>query len=209
METKVHSTKDQILHLLKIKGQMTITELANELNVTEMAVRRHISKLEKELLVEATLVRQSIGRPMYVYRLSISGEDLFPKRYKEFAVSALQYLQQTKQEALIAELFKSYTETMKQQLEKRLQTKETTAAKMMEIANAQKQFGFMAELHTDGDNTFELKKFNCPLLCVAKEFPSLCQCELQMYKELLQTEKVSLGCSMNDGETACIFKMEA
>ena len=36
--------------LLKVKGEHTVAELADVLEITEMAIRRHLSNLEKGLI---------------------------------------------------------------------------------------------------------------------------------------------------------------
>ena len=43
----IRTTKEQILALLKQHGNLTIMDLANELEITEMAVRRHIQTLDE------------------------------------------------------------------------------------------------------------------------------------------------------------------
>ena len=44
------TTKDEIVQLLKVKGEHTVAELADVLEITEMAIRRHLSNLEKGLI---------------------------------------------------------------------------------------------------------------------------------------------------------------
>ena len=48
MEPKFHSTKDKILELLKKTGFMSVNDLTEQLNITHMAIRKHLSQLEKD-----------------------------------------------------------------------------------------------------------------------------------------------------------------
>ncbi|MFD3448799.1 helix-turn-helix transcriptional regulator [Microbacteriaceae bacterium 4G12] len=208
MGLSIRSTKDEIISLLKFKNQLTVTELAQELRVTEMAVRRHLSKLEKDNLIKATLVRQSIGRPTYVYELSTKGEDLFPKQYKDFATELLRDLEHMGQEQLIEQLFEARTERMKKQLEKRLVTRQTIGAKLKEIVLVQEQNGYMTEVEAQEDDTFIIKKQNCPLLSVADQFPLLCQCEGKMYQELLPDTDITMISSISSGDHLCMYKIK-
>ncbi len=50
---ETRTTKEEIVQLLKINGEHTVAELAKSLDITEMAVRRHLSKLEKEQLIDS------------------------------------------------------------------------------------------------------------------------------------------------------------
>ena len=45
-------------------------ELANELEITEMAVRRHIQTLERDKLIRSDVKKQTMGRPSKVYQAS-------------------------------------------------------------------------------------------------------------------------------------------
>ena len=75
MLPNMKSTKDQILSLLKLNGSMTILELAHELEITEMAVRRNIQTLERDKLILSDVKKQTLGRPSKVYQLAEQGED--------------------------------------------------------------------------------------------------------------------------------------
>ena len=44
---EARTTREEIVQLLKIKGEHTVAELAEALEITEMAIRRHLSNLEK------------------------------------------------------------------------------------------------------------------------------------------------------------------
>ena len=67
-------------------------DLAKELEITEMAVRRHIQTLERDKLIRSDVKKQTMGRPSKVYQLAECGENLFPKRYKEFSLEILKGL---------------------------------------------------------------------------------------------------------------------
>ena len=66
----IRTTKEQILALLKQHGNLTIMDLANELEITEMAVRRHIQTLERDKLIRSDVKKQTMGRPSKVYKLA-------------------------------------------------------------------------------------------------------------------------------------------
>ena len=78
--------------IVESKGEHTVAELADVLEITEMAIRRHLSNLEKDGLIYSKMVRQHVGRPTYLYGLSEKGEDTFPKEYKQFAIDMLEDL---------------------------------------------------------------------------------------------------------------------
>src|SRR3954447_19677122 len=100
----IRTTKEQILALLKQHGNLTIMDLANQLEITEMAVRRHIQTLERDKLILSDVKKQTLGRPSKVYQLAEQGEDLFSKKYKEFSIELLQGLIEAGQEQLVQDI---------------------------------------------------------------------------------------------------------
>ncbi len=74
------STRQAVLLLLKTKGPSSVGDLARELGITEMAVRRHLTSLERDDSIRSNIVRQPMGRPAHIFSLTEVGENLFPKK---------------------------------------------------------------------------------------------------------------------------------
>ncbi len=75
--------------MLKSNGSLTVSEISKELGITEMGVRRHLNTLERDEMIKASLVRQSMGRPTHIYSLTDKAEDQFPKAYRQLALDML------------------------------------------------------------------------------------------------------------------------
>lgn len=203
------STRDEILGLLKQQKQLTVMELSEQLGVTEMAVRRHLSRLEKDEVIASTLVRQHVGRPTYVYHLSQKGEDLFPKQYKELLLEMLEDLDGFEGDELVSKLLQARVERTRQHLQKRLINKGTIAARLKEIGLSQEQGGYMAAVETQAEDVFVLTKQNCPFLAVAQRYPVLCKLEESMYQELLPDAAVTTISRAAEGACSCMYKITA
>src|SRR5688572_25382923 len=74
------TTRGRVLSLLRW-GPRTVSELAAGVDLTENAVRLHLSGLERDGLVEQEGVRRGAGKPAHIYQLSREAENLFPKAY--------------------------------------------------------------------------------------------------------------------------------
>src|SRR5437763_4149786 len=74
------STRGQIVAMLW-RAPRTVEELATALDVTNNAVRPHLSTLERDGLVRQSGVRHSSRKPAYVYDVTPAAERLFPKAY--------------------------------------------------------------------------------------------------------------------------------
>jgi predicted ArsR family transcriptional regulator len=69
----MHSTKSEILALLKRSDGATVDELATSLSLAPMTVRQHLTALERDALVQSEEVRRPTGRPHYRYKLTGDG----------------------------------------------------------------------------------------------------------------------------------------
>jgi predicted ArsR family transcriptional regulator len=74
------STRGKILELLRAR-ECTVNELAEELRLTDNAVRAHLASLERDRLVAQSGFRPGIRKPHTTYALGLEAEQLFPKAY--------------------------------------------------------------------------------------------------------------------------------
>ncbi|WP_018782866.1 helix-turn-helix transcriptional regulator [Bacillus sp. 95MFCvi2.1] len=205
---EARTTKEEIVQLLKINGEQTVASLAESLEITEMAVRRHLSKLEKEKIIQSKMVRQHVGRPTYVYDLSQKGEDSFPKDYKQFALEVLEDLESIGDETLVNAILKARTNRMEEQLQKRISRQDNVWQKLREVAVIQEKKGYMVQVKQEGENSYILQKQNCPLKAVAEKYPQLCLEEESMYKRLFSDEKVKVLSNMCNGDCHCSYHIQ-
>lgn len=206
MDKKPLSTKDKILHLLKKEATLTVNELTDRLNITHMAVRKHLTILEKDGFIVAKELRQPMGRPLLRYFLAAKSESYFPKNYEGISLEFLHDIKELHGEESIYHLFKKREERLINEYSLRTNEKDH-ASKMQEIAKIQNEKGYMADLNQIDENTFELVEYNCPILEVAKEFKMACRCETDMLKNVLGTEQVHRICCRTDGDNHCRFSI--
>jgi predicted ArsR family transcriptional regulator len=74
------STRGRILALLREETQ-TVNELAATLDLTDNAVRSHLTSLERDGLVRQLGIRPGFRKPHVVYGVTDDAEHLFPKAY--------------------------------------------------------------------------------------------------------------------------------
>jgi len=74
------STRGRVVGLLRGKSS-TVTELAEQLGVTDNAVRAHLLSLERDGLIRQSGVQRGTRKPHYAYELTAEAERLFPKAY--------------------------------------------------------------------------------------------------------------------------------
>jgi predicted ArsR family transcriptional regulator len=202
------STKDKILELLKKETNLTVSELSKCLGITEMAVRKHLTVLERDSLLTITEVRQPMGRPLQVFSLSSQADELFPNSYETLAIEFLQDLKDLHGEEIIDTLLEKRSERQKNNYLPQMQNK-NFGEKVHQLKEIQLKKGYMAELNKLNDDTYELIEYNCPIFTVAKQYKKACTCETNMFKNVLGTQHVKRVTCKTDDEDHCRFLIKA
>lgn len=139
------STRDKILQMLKTKGELSAKEITEFIGITSMAVRRHINTLEKEGLIESKTIRQPMGRPSAIYRLTEQAEDFFPNKYHSLTLDLLGELEQDAGTEMVNHLFDRRGESLLKNHAGKMEGKDF-AEKVEQLAEIQNENGYMVEL---------------------------------------------------------------
>jgi DeoR family transcriptional regulator, suf operon transcriptional repressor len=198
------STKEKILNHIKANIQMTVLELSAQLNITEMAVRRHLQVLETDGLLSSFMKKNMTGRPSKVFQLSELGEDFFPKQYKQIGMDLLQEINRL-DASIINQAIVSRQERLVNRYRGRFKDK-SFIGQINELAKIQSEMGFMAEVNeTDSEEVAQIRQSNCPYLEIAKDFPEICRNEHKFYEELLHTKNIEKVSSLSRGDSCCHY----
>ena len=217
MTTTQHpSTKQDILQYLLKQGQATAQQLAEALEITAQATRRHLKDLEEEELIEHQSVQTGMGRPNHVYQLSRQGRDRFPHRYSEFTVSLLDALVETVGEEQTSRVLRKQWERKAMEYRQRVGTG-SLKERVANLVRLRQEEGYMAELHLmetrdsgkDSEQKFILAEHNCAISDVAESFPTVCGHELEMFAAILPDCTVERTHWINDGEHRCGYLIQA
>lgn len=200
------STRDQILHMLKVKGALSVSDMAVDLGITEMAVRRHLNTLERDSLIKSTLVRQAMGRPTNVYSLSQEADELFPRNYSHLTLDFLRDLQDMDGIGKVEMLFRRRENRLEEAYRSQIQGDlEERVAKLAELQNEK---GYMVEWEKDasGDG-YIIQEYNCPISQVARVYNQACNCELSLFRRVLNAKVEQTSCMAKGGEK-CVFEIK-
>lgn len=202
--TSQRPTRMTILCLLKKNGKMTAKQIGELLGVTAMGARQHLTAMEKEGILESEFIRQKAGRPALYFHLAQQSEKFFPQQYNDLIVSLLKTMEEMDGRDKIGQLLEIRRQKLKEQYEGNMNG-DATPDRIKTLADLRDGDGYMADL-SENPEQFELVEHNCPIAQVAREFPEVCQQELELFKELigLPVERVH---HMMDGGHACVYKI--
>ncbi|MDZ7960071.1 MAG: iron-sulfur cluster biosynthesis transcriptional regulator SufR [Aulosira sp. DedQUE10] len=221
--THQSSTKQDILEYLQKHSQATAFELAEILEISPQAIRRHLKDLEsQELILYSSQVQPAMGRPQHVYQLSSRGRDRlhrttsdrFGDGYGNFAVSLLDTLAETVGKDQVKSILQKQWERKAHEYRDRLGLGSLAerVAKLVELRQAE---GFMAECHPVDSCEFKtcdrfiLTEHHCAISNVAESFPSICGHELEMFAAVLPDCTVERTHWIINGEHRCGYLVKA
>ncbi|WP_211246697.1 helix-turn-helix transcriptional regulator [Cohnella pontilimi] len=199
------STRSQLLHMLKVQGYCSVSDMAKAMGITEMAVRRHIQTLEREGLLRSTLVRQAMGRPSYRYALTELADDLFPKNYLQLTLDLLNELEdQPGGDQMIDRMFEGRRDKLETRFLERMKNR-TLEDRVAELSAIQNAGGYMTEWESGEEaGVYKLYEYNCPVAQVANRYRQACQCERQLFERLLNADVERTEC-LADGGSRCAY----
>ncbi|MDU4697315.1 MULTISPECIES: helix-turn-helix transcriptional regulator [Paenibacillus] len=197
------STRERILHLMKTAGPLSAKELTTELQITEMAVRRHLGTMERDGLIESKMLRQTPGRPTAVYGLTDLAEALFPKKYHSLTLDLLDELAEESGEDMVDRLFDRRKEKLSRKYMAEMEGKSLTD-KVRTLSEIQNDNGYMTELQETEGGEYMLMEHNCPISQIANRYNHACDCELNLFESLLDADVERTECLAQQGKK-CVY----
>lgn len=178
------NTHQAVLFYLKRRSEMTVADLCEVLGVTSMAVRRHLSGLQKDGLVECRLVKQGRGRPTYRYRLSPKAESLFPSAINNFAFELLDAVYEAKGHAGVMELLQLRDEALLKKLLPGLHEL-PLPERVREVVRIFSENGYMTDFNELPDGNFFIFQQHCAVHNLASQYRQICVLESRLLERLL------------------------
>ncbi len=198
-------TREKILQLLKINGEMTVGALSDELKVSGVNIRGHLSRMERDGLVSMRCEKlPERGRPSYLYKLTEKGNANFPSAYNQLATDVLKQVKQMFGMQAISSIFAGRAQEFLYQLQEKFKGKPLEVTKISELAELLRHMGYLVDVSAIGNNEYLLTIKHCPISQVAADFPEVCAAELNMQRQALDAQ-VSLRRTIPQGSTSCHY----
>jgi predicted ArsR family transcriptional regulator len=188
-------TRERVVRSILVSGPSTAADLADRLDLTPAAVRRHLDHLLADGALEAREPRPSAargrGRPAKVFAITEAGREHFDQQYDDLAVQALRYLSETGGDEAVMEFARRRVAFIERDYESvTAADPELTPAEA--LARVFSSEGYAASvrslplLNVGADTvTEQLCQQHCPVSHVAHEFPQLCEAETEAIGHVL------------------------
>jgi predicted ArsR family transcriptional regulator len=196
-------TRERILVSLRRHGGRTAPQLARELGLSAVGVRRHLTAMERDGLVSSSTAEPGRGRPPSVYQLTDAGLERFPRHYDQLAHEALSFLG-ADDGARLRQFLAWRNDRLAASYGDRV-TGETIDERAHALAEALNEQGFMADVEpaTDG---LRICQHNCTVEHIATEHPDVCASETELFERLLGAPVVRETTIVN-GDVRCVTRV--
>ena len=182
-----HPTRERVARSILVNGPSTAAALAERLELTPAAVRRHLDQLIEEGILEPRVPRTGAtrgrGRPAKVFALTERGRDHFDQAYDDLAVQAIRFLSETGGD----EAVRAFAQRRAQFVEAsfaEIAAANPDLSPVEALAQAFTAEGYAAAVR-DLPVGAQLCQQHCPVAHVAHEFPQLCEAETEVIGRVL------------------------
>lgn len=186
-------TRERVARSILVNGPSTAAALAERLDLTAAAVRRHLDQLVADGAVEARDPRSGAargrGRPAKDFALTEQGRDRFDQQYDDLAVLALRFLAETGGDEAVREFSRRRVAFIEERFQG-VRATDPTLSPAEVLAQVFTEQGYAASVkdlapingHSVGE---QLCQQHCPVAHVAHEFPELCEAETEAISRVL------------------------
>jgi predicted ArsR family transcriptional regulator len=192
------STPGKIITLLR-RASRTVEELAQELELTDNAVRAHLATMERDGMVQQHGSRRSSSKPASLYELTETGEELFAKASGPVLRQLLEELNERMRASEVEEVLRS---TGRRLVAQWPIPREDLPARLEAAISVLNELGGLAELERRND-TYVIQGYSCPLATVVPGHPEVCLLVESLLTELVGV-KVEERCDRNE-KARCRF----
>ncbi|HEX6445068.1 MAG TPA: metalloregulator ArsR/SmtB family transcription factor [Streptosporangiales bacterium] len=183
-------TRERVFRLVLELGPVTAADLADRLDLTPAAVRRHLDALlELGYVADRTAPcrgQRGRGRPARAFVITEAGRDAFYQGYDDLAASALRYVGEIAGPEAVAAFARHRVAELERRYRQHL-AGVPEGERAEALAKALSGDGYAASVgatpFTGGGE--QLCQHHCPVAHVAAEFPQLCEAETEAFARLL------------------------
>ena len=194
--------KAGLVDLMKRRGEISVEQGANALQLAKTTIRQHLSNLQDQGFVETRNKRHGRGRPRKMYRLTDKAGVFFPSREAELLQHLLEFLRDTGREDVIDEFLSRETQRIAAEIREELGPSDSFDLSQVQQALAER--GFLPRCRREGDDVV-VELCNCPFAAAVDVTQEVCHKEKSILESLLDGP-VEREAFMPDGDPCCRYR---
>jgi len=196
------STRGRIVSLIR-GSTKTVNELAEELGLTDNAVRAHLLSLERDGLIKQSGIQRGTRKPHFAYKLTDEAEHLFPKAYDALLNQLIAVLKGRLTPMALEEVLREVGRSLAGSQAASYKNGDLDS-RIGRALNALEAIGGAARIEKEKKNFFICSE-SCPLSAAVAEHPEVCRLAETLMSEIIGLE-VRERCDRN-GSPRCRFEI--
>jgi predicted ArsR family transcriptional regulator len=195
------STRGRMVTLLR-GATKTVNELAEELELTDNAVRAHLLSLERDGLVKQSGIQRGTRKPHFAYQLTEEAEHLFPKAYDVLLNQLIAVLKERLKPSALESILREVGRSIAgpQAARKRGDIK----SRLGKALTTLESIGGAARIEKEQSRVL-ICSASCPLAAAVAEHPEVCRLAETLLSEIIGME-VREQCD-REGAPRCRFEV--
>jgi len=198
------STRGRIVTLLR-GSTKTVNELAEELQLTDNAVRAHLLSLERDGLIKQSGIQRGTRKPHFAYELTEEAEHLFPKAYDVLLNQLITALKGRLTPLALEEVLREVGRSLAG-AQVASQKKGDTESRIGAALVALEAIGGAARVEKENEKLVICSE-SCPLATAVAEHPEVCRLAETLLSEIIGSE-VREQCD-REGPPRCRFEVKS
>jgi DeoR family transcriptional regulator, suf operon transcriptional repressor len=200
------STDQELLDLIRRRGPLTVTEIADQLGVTGTAVRNRLARLLGTGLVERKAEHVGRGRPRHRYQASVEAHKRLGQNYADLAVALWEEMMGSVADRKLRRLLFSRITDRLAEVYRTSVTGAEWEGRLVQLSNVLHDRGVETEVaRDDAGMEFILRQLSCPYYELAEVDRAICALERKMFEKVLGRGLRLSQCRL-DGDRSCDFQ---
>jgi DeoR family suf operon transcriptional repressor len=197
------SRREILLHLKK-SGSARSESIAEAIGVTLSGTRQHLTALERDGLVTHTDIRDGRGRPKFIYYLTPTADNLFPRNYVDLTNELLEYVEDEDPE-LLARIFDKRGQRRLERARARTAHLPAFPEQVRAVTELLDEDGYLASCTEEPDGSFRIVEHNCAVMGVALKYGHACRTEIEFLRAALPDAEITRISHMIAGQHICAY----
>jgi predicted ArsR family transcriptional regulator len=208
---RVSAAKRRLLEELKRIGPATAVDLAEALDLTDVAVRQHLSSLEETgLVTSGPGPTGGRGRPPTTWSLTDRARGEFPDHHAQLSIELIDAMRRAVGEAGLRKVVDARADLQVDAYRYRVPgTEASLRSRVGALARLRSAEGYMAEVVREGPDRFLLIEHHCPICEAATSCTGICRAEWDVFRRVLGDDvTVDRVEHLLSGGARCVYRLE-
>ncbi len=199
--------RTKVLSFLHAYPQSSIKDISAAVGMGTVSLRHHINLMLRQGLLLVENKRHGVGRPLQVFSLSASGQEIFPTRYYPFTNVLLEKMKSRFSGEAVQLLIQDMAEDLSREANRK-----TAMLSMQEKAAFLKAYltelGYQVKIRQpENGMSCSILELNCPYRSISRQHPEICLMDEKLISSVMKAPVIKSSCVLK-GDACCSYQIQ-